>query len=361
MSNNIKVHILTPPVETQNVRGFLSPIITNSNLLKDIGINYKIFNRIDNNLTECDHLFVNAKFFGNDWNYRPQYIINILEMIKQKNIKIFYCDNYDSTAPIRSEVLPYVNFYLKNMILKNKELYKEKFYGGRIHTNYYNNNFKIKDTNEIFSDPILNDHLISKIKVSWNYGLANYGFIGRRIAGLYGRFPLKSLLNWPQIFRNPSKKRYNNVFCRISTSYSRETVAFHRLLLKEKLNKIYNLERVSIYKYIKEIKNSKIVISPFGWGEFSLRDFETFIEGGILLKPNMDHLETYPNFYIPNKTFVPFSWDLSDLIEKIEDTIENYDEKITIAETAQRKYFYYLNSIEAKQEFSMRLLNILKA
>ena len=360
MSNNIKVHILTPPIETQNVRGFLSPIITNINLLKDIGISFKLYNKIDYNLTECDYLMINAKFFGHDWSYRPKYVVDTLDMIKQKKIKIFYCDNYDSTAPIRSEVLPYIHFYLKNMILKNKELYKKKFYGGRIHTDYYNNYFTIKDTNEIFSEPILDDLLISKIKLSWNYGLANYGFIGRRIAGLYRRVPIKSLLNWPQLFRKPSKTRQNDVFCRISTSYSRETVAFHRLLLKEKLDKIYQLDKVSIYKYIKEIKNSKIVISPFGWGEFSLRDFETFIEGGILFKPSMEHLETYPNFYIPNRTFIPFNWDLSNLIEKIEDTIENYEEKITIAETAQKKYFYYLNSIEAKQEFSMRLLTILK-
>ncbi len=361
MSNSIKVHILTPPLETQNVRGFLSPIIINNDLLREIGVNFEIFNKVENKLTECDHLMVNAKFFGEDWNYRPQYIIDTLENIKQKNIKIFYCDNYDSTAPIRSEVLPYIDFYLKNMILKNKELYKEKFYGGRIHTDYYNNNFRIKDTTEVFSEPILDDHFIDKIRVSWNYGLANYGFIGRRIAGLYKTIPIKKLLNWPQLFRKPSKRRFNDVFCRISTSYSRETVAFHRILLKEKLDNLYKLDRISIYKYIREIKNSKIVISPFGWGEFSLRDFETFIEGGILMKPNMEHLETYPNFYIPNKTYIPFNWNFSDLIEKIEDTIENYEEKITIAETAQRKYIHYLNSDQAKEEFSMRLLNTLKA
>ena len=102
MSNSIKVHILTPPLQTQNVRGFLSPIIINNDLLREIGVNFEIFNKVENKLTECDHLMVNAKFFGEDWNYRPQYIIDTLENIKQKNIKIFYCDNYDSTAPIRS-------------------------------------------------------------------------------------------------------------------------------------------------------------------------------------------------------------------------------------------------------------------
>ncbi len=361
MTSNLTVHILTPPLKTQNIIGFLTPIITNKYLLRDIGIKFKLFYNINYALTNCDYLLINAKFFGDDWTFRPDYVIETLNKLSQKKLKIFYCDNYDSTSPIKSEVLPHVNVYLKNMILKDKELYKNRFYGGRIHTDYYYNYFNVKDKNEFFSTPILNNDYINKIRVSWNYGLANYGFIGRRIANLYDKISIKRLLNWPQKFRNPHKTRKNNVFCRISTNYNRETVAFHRKLLKKKLDDIYEFDRVPIYKYIKEIKNSKLVISPFGWGEFSLRDFETFIEGGILLKPNMEHLETYPNFYIPNQTFIPFNWDFSDLIEKLENTLENYSEKINIAEIAQKKYLYYLNSTEAKHEFCNRFHNILKA
>ena len=138
-------------------------------------------------------------------------------------------------------------------------------------------------------------------------------------------------------------------------------MAFHRLLLKKKLEENFDIGKVSIYKYIQEIKNSKIVISPFGWGEFSLRDFETFISGGILIKPDMEHLETYPNFYIPNETFIPFKWDFSDINEIIHDTISNYKYRIDIAKNAQEKHRFHLNSIDARKEFSMRFYKIIKS
>ena len=40
------------------------------------------------------------------------------------------------------------------------------------------------------------------------------------------------------------------------------------------------------------------MVSPFGFGEITLKDFETFLSGSVLVKPNMSHMETYPNFYI---------------------------------------------------------------
>ena len=37
-------------------------------------------------------------------------------------------------------------------------------------------------------------------------------------------------------------------------------------------------------------------MSPFGLGEITLKDFEVF-SGSLLMKPNMDHMLTWPNFY----------------------------------------------------------------
>ena len=41
---------------------------------------------------------------------------------------------------------------------------------------------------------------------------------------------------------------------------------------------------------------TKVVISAFGLGEIILKDFETFLTGGMLMKPDMSHMETWPNF-----------------------------------------------------------------
>lgn len=37
----------------------------------------------------------------------------------------------------------------------------------------------------------------------------------------------------------------------------------------------------------------------------------------------MDHMETWPNIFIPNKTYVPLEWDFSNLDEICETFIKN--------------------------------------
>jgi len=356
----IKVNILTPPMTSQNVRGFLTPIIINKRNLLNLGIDFKFFNKNHQNLVDCDILFLNARFYGKRWVNEPVKIIEEIEKYKSSGIKIFYCDNYDSTALIRTEVLNAVDVYFKNMILKDKSQYNQSFYGGRIHTHFINNNYKIEDSDSLYSKPINKLEELNKIKVSWNYGLAHYGLIGSRVANLYNKIPLSILLKFPYKFLSPNRKRYNDVFCRISSSYSRETVAYHRKMINKEINKKYTIGRVNPLQYFNEMRNSKLIISPFGWGEFSLRDFETFLYGGILLKPDMSHLDTYPNFYIPNKTFIEFKWDLSNLHQIIENTLDNYKEKIEIAEYSQELYKYHLTSNLGNEEFCLRLSKILK-
>ena len=57
-------------------------------------------------------------------------------------------------------------------------------------------------------------------------------------------------------------------------------------------------------------------------GRNGARDFEIFINGS-LIKPDMSHLETYPDFYKPMETFVPTRWDFEDLEDKILDLIND--------------------------------------
>lgn len=357
--SKILVNVLTPKFLTQNVRGFLTPIIINQQLLKDLEIYFQFFYDEGPALTDCDILFINAKYYGEMWNSNTKTVLERISEYSTRVSKIFYCDNYDSTAPIRYEVLPFITVYFKNMLLKNKSLYKKSFYGGRIHTDYYHRNFNIFDKTELFSKKILDENLINKIKVSWNYGLANYGFLGSRIASKYGKFPFIQLLKTPQFFYKPRYYKPFDVFCRISTSYSRETVKIHRQLVLEQLKDYQKIGHVNPLKYYLEIIQSKIVISPFGWGEFSIRDFEAFINGNILIKPNMDHLETYPNFYLPYETYIPFKWDLSDLAETVDEAVSNYQDRLSIAENGQNYYRNQLTSLESKQDFCKRLRNIL--
>lgn len=98
-------------------------------------------------------------------------------------------------------------------------------------------------------------------------------------------------------------------------------------------------------------------ISPFGWGEICYRDFETLISGAVLIKPSMEHLQTYPNIYIPNETYIPVDWNLSDLEEKLEDLLNNYTSYKHIAENAQELYKTNINSAQLFVDCVKRMIN----
>ena len=80
---------------------------------------------------------------------------------------------------------------------------------------------------------------------------------------------------------------------------------------------LLNLPKLTRKKYFSELSNSKVMIAPFGFGEITLREFEGFISGCLILKPNMQHIDTWPNFYVSNSTIVEHEWDLSDFMAKL--------------------------------------------
>ena len=120
--------------------------------------------------------------------------------------------------------------------------------------------------------------------------------------------------------------------------------------------------KINRFSYYNELKNSKIILSPFGLGEITLKDFEVFITGGLLLKPNMNHLMTWPNFYQENKFVIFHNWDLSDLKEKIEFCLSDRNKMIMkkIALDAQENYFSYLTGPECEVKFINHFDKIIK-
>ena len=57
--------------------------------------------------------------------------------------------------------------------------------------------------------------------------------------------------------------------------------------------------------------------------------------GSLLVKPNMSHLKTLPNLFVPGETYVPIKWDYSDLEEKCEFYLKNENERKRIARQAR--------------------------
>jgi hypothetical protein len=106
-----------------------------------------------------------------------------------------------------------------------------------------------------------------------------------------------------------------NIAFRGETHYSAEAIGSQRRKIKAILsqrafsNSIIG-GKTSYSSYMNELTKSKISISPFGWGEICYRDFESFLTKSVLVKPDCSHLATFPNFFIPNETYIPVNWSL---------------------------------------------------
>lgn len=88
-------------------------------------------------------------------------------------------------------------------------------------------------------------------------------------------------------------------------------------------------------KYLKLLRTSKIVISPWGNGEWCWRDYEAIYSGAVVIKPNSDFVHAVPDLYRNNKYYVACNPDFSDLEEKISYVVENYEKFIDMRKNAR--------------------------
>jgi len=351
----IRINIFTKGLITANSSSFLIPIIKNIKILSDLNISIKFFKKLCSDTLDCDFLLLDSRLLRNGWGSNQiEETKNFLLHIKSRVNKLVFVDLSDSSSFIINDALEICDIYLKNQIYKNKENYLKPYYGRRIFSDYYHKFFKINDDSLDNKNYVKKKKNLEKIKVSWNSCFANYGYFGDVLIKIYNTVPLNFLLSFPPQKKISVKKKNIDLNCRMSTNYSKNTVSFQRRKIKEMLEKKYDFSKISKRKYYDELIRTKIIISPFGYGEINLKDFEAFLNGCILVKPDMAHLDTWPNFYIKNKTYLSFKWDFSDLLEKLENILLNYEEFIDVAMNAREFYFNCLYDFGFKEEFCLR-------
>lgn len=76
--------------------------------------------------------------------------------------------------------------------------------------------------------------------------------------------------------------------------------------------------------YQKTLHQTKIVVSPWGFGEACYRDYEAMYCGCVLIKPNSDFVKVEPNIYQSNITYVPCSPNFEDLKDKVNYVLSNW-------------------------------------
>lgn len=143
---------------------------------------------------------------------------------------------------------------------------------------------------------------------------------------------------YSRIFEQTSSKiinrKYDIAFVGTTNYGDDSVITLHRKDIISKLSelslkhniKLYlgdcgNGEKISLHKFYRILKNTKIFISPWGYGEWSLKEFECICFGTHCIIPNK-HLSNYPNFYA---NFDEYLLDFSNLEEVILNSLNNLD------------------------------------
>lgn len=359
-----KINIL---VDKSKIIDYLvTPIRHNKKKLNELGYNINFYCSISNRFLTCDILLLTSKATFKILNEKQELIIDqsptleLLRKARKYTNKIIWLDSSDSTGVTHFELLPYVDLYLKKQLLKDKSLYKKEFYGGRIFTDYYHKKFGVKDEKNFTQYFPLEEKYLHKVDLSWNIGLGDMFNSFTKINELRLKFPWMFKVNYELNFTSPEKKRNNDFFIRTTYKLQRETVAFHRKELLKRLNNLLtkrenitgstNGRYLSIRKFRKQMSDSKILPSPFGWGELGVRDYEAFIYGAVLLKPDISFMETWPNIFIENETYKPFRWGFEDFEIAVLDLLNDDYNRIKIATQGQESYKYSISQ-KGMEEF----------
>ncbi len=90
------------------------------------------------------------------------------------------------------------------------------------------------------------------------------------------------------------------------------------------------------YDYKAHIRTASCVLSPWGWGEPCWRDVEAWLSGAVLIKPNTDYVESWPDMYRDGVTYRACKPDLSDVHEIVADVIARWNDHLSMRLLARK-------------------------
>ncbi|MFW9898242.1 MAG: hypothetical protein ACFFDO_03160 [Candidatus Thorarchaeota archaeon] len=323
------------------------PVWYNRKLLKNMGIQIRFLNFFNFKYKKLRKIVgLDNRIIGNiGKNYdsvrvtTQKAIIPILKKLRKKIEYLIYFDNGDGTGHTQFEVLPYVDRYLKKQILKDRSLYLQFLYKKRLFTDFYKKKYNLKPEGTTTKLHPINSKYEHKVGLSWNFAYRDYRPSNEINKIFYGFYRIPYLK-----YSTPSKNRKLLFSANYSIKTGSNLIDFQRkelfkfLKRNYKMNQNISIGRIPKKIYLKTQKNSKAIFSPYGWGELCYRDFEVFISGAALLKPDMDHLETWPNLYKKYKTYIPISWEIEEWDTQIPKILTDEDLLLDVAKNGQNLY-----------------------
>ena len=236
---------------------------------------------------------------------KPDELETVFARLREANPKadISFIDSFaHSDVRLAAQLEPEIAFYLKKCLFRDHAHFFQDFRGDTNLTEYYSDLYGIEAAPKAWHVP---DAIVPKLRLSPNF------FTSPRFLNAFGT---KEMPPWEGRDLD------------IQTRFGMKGTPWYQAMRQDAMEKVKAIpgltlsppERVGYAQYMEEMRRSKICFSPHGYGELCWRDVEAVLAGAVLIKPQMDHLETLPDIYRAGETYLPVKWDFSDLEEVVQ-------------------------------------------
>ena len=340
-----KVHALG---NSLSFHKFFYPVRVFKNELREMNLDIEYFsNPLKKGIEDCESLIL---FDDNYRDFLPiiqkdrKTAVGFLQEFLKKFPRIIWFDNSGSSGLLRSYIFPFIAVYAKTQLMRNVDYYLEYHSTVSPHREYVKKVLRIDDPLKA-KEPISETDK-QKLRISWNTVFKNWNWMNvPRLDRMIDLIKKKEY----HFSYSPVNLRNRGYLIPYRVAYWQKTptVTWWRTQTREKIeevlktNKKYHINppgRVSKREFNNEIKNSIVTISPFGINEICYRDFECFVNGSLLFKASMEHINTWPDLFIDDVTYISHKWDFSDFAEKLDSILTHPDRYEEIAREGQNRF-----------------------
>ena len=299
------------------------PFIFAQDYLREIGIEFT-------DSDDYDYAWVGQASIIDKKKSLEESIDKGLEFISEITGDYMIIDGQDSTSLIGTiDVFRESNaiLFLKNSYLKDFDLYKKGWANGRIY--WGRGDYSVPDIDELRPKMKLSGcNWLHTIQPQWlDYNQDK-------------KYDISCMFGYPT-----SNPVYEHDLCQTDYYDKHRKELLETLMCescegdKYKIAGLVNGERIPKQEYYDKMYNSKIIMAPIGYGAMAPRDIEAAMFGSILVKPDMNFIDSKPFIYEDNETYIAVNYDWSNLEERLDYVLSNYNElREYLVQNMRRRY-----------------------
>lgn len=268
-------------------------------------------------------------------HFRVDALESVVTRIREchPDVRVVFLDWHAPLHIKHPGVLPLVDVYVKKQVLADPTPYFEGMNDTNLIEYESGWNPAFADVERLVVDPLV---FKQKVVVGWNFA-THPPLIRMLLSGF-----------------TPPGHRPLSIHCRMAAPTDRDSWYSHmrgrafdavshlRDVLGAGHHVLAERKRLDPKEYFAELRRSRMCFSPFGYGEVCWRDFEAIACGAVLVKPDMGHIRTDPDIYIPHETYIPVRWDFADLGEACKRYVDDPGELARVSQNAAEAWKAFL-------------------